>query len=159
MRVAVWSPLPPERSGIADYTAELLPELARHVEVEIVVEPGRELASEVAAWPRRAVDDLPGAVARGEVDLVLYHVGNSAEYHERIWETALELPGVVALHDYVLHHLVRGIAERRRDLGFWLRELTACYGAAGERGGRRALASGVPLDPFRWPLFERLVDR
>ncbi len=159
MRVAVWSPLPPERSGIADYTAELLPELARHVEVEIVVEPGRELASEVAAWPRRAVDDLPGAVARGEVDLVLYHVGNSAEYHERIWETALELPGVVALHDYVLHHLVRGIAERRRDLGFWLRELTACYGAAGERAGRRALASGVPLDPFRWPLFERLVDR
>jgi len=159
VRVAVYSPLPPARSGIADYTAELLPELARHVELEIVVEPGQELAPEVASWPRRAVDDLGGAVARGEVDLVLYHVGNSAEYHERIRETALELPGVVVLHDYVLHHLVRGIAERRRDPGLWLRELAACYGAGGERAGRRALASGVPLDPFRWPLFESLVDR
>ena len=34
MRVAYLSPLPPQRSGIADYSAELLPELARHLEIE-----------------------------------------------------------------------------------------------------------------------------
>ncbi|HBL26059.1 MAG TPA: hypothetical protein DD490_04405 [Acidobacteria bacterium] len=34
MRLAWFSPLPPARSGIADYSAELLPHLAEHLEVE-----------------------------------------------------------------------------------------------------------------------------
>ncbi|HPK65555.1 MAG TPA: glycosyl transferase family 1, partial [Thermoanaerobaculia bacterium] len=76
MRVAVYSPLPPQRSGIADYTAELLPALARHAELELVTEPGQSLASELARWPRRPVAELARAIARGETDVVLYHLGN-----------------------------------------------------------------------------------
>ena len=38
MKVAVWSPLPPAASGIADYVAESLPALARHFDVTAVVE-------------------------------------------------------------------------------------------------------------------------
>ncbi len=159
MRVAVYSPLPPQRSGIADYTAELLPALARHAELELVTEPGQSLASELARWPRRPVAELARAIARGETDVVLYHLGNSAEYHERIRETALALPGVVVLHEYVLHDLVRGAALRRGEPDLWIAELAACYGAAGERAARRALATGVGLEPQRWPLFEPVVDR
>jgi glycosyltransferase involved in cell wall biosynthesis len=33
-----------------------------------------------------------------------------------------------------------------------------CYGRSGEAVARRAVATGVPLDPFRFPLFERAVD-
>ena len=36
MRVAYYSPLPPERSGIADYSAQLLPALRERIEVEVV---------------------------------------------------------------------------------------------------------------------------
>lgn len=34
MRLAYYSPLPPMRSGIADYSAELLPHLAAHCDIE-----------------------------------------------------------------------------------------------------------------------------
>jgi glycosyltransferase involved in cell wall biosynthesis len=159
MRVAVYSPLPPQRSGIADYTAELLPALARHHELELVVEPGWSPGPELARWPRRDPADLPGALTRGEVGVALYHLGNNADFHAGIWRTALAAPGVVALHDFVLHHLVRGMAQQARDPQLLARELARAYGPAGERAARRWLTTGVPLDPFRWPLFERVVDR
>ena len=36
MKVASFSPMPPERSGIADYTALLLPALRERLEIEVV---------------------------------------------------------------------------------------------------------------------------
>ena len=40
MRLAVWSPLPPSTSGIADYVAESLPTLSRHFDVVTVTDDG-----------------------------------------------------------------------------------------------------------------------
>ena len=36
-RLAYVSPLPPLRSRIADYSVELLPELARHYDIDVIV--------------------------------------------------------------------------------------------------------------------------
>ena len=63
MRVAYYSPMPPERSGIADYSALLVPALAKRVEVDVA--------------PRNGTRDG---------DVALYHVGNDAEVHGWILE-------------------------------------------------------------------------
>ncbi|TIR62559.1 MAG: hypothetical protein E5X12_01515, partial [Mesorhizobium sp.] len=36
-KLAYFSPLPPERSGIAGFSVELLPELARHYDIDVIV--------------------------------------------------------------------------------------------------------------------------
>ena len=95
MKVAYYSPLPPERSGIADYSAHLLPALRERIEVE-VVKRGRTRP------------------ARG-TDLSLYHVGNNPDAHGWIVDALRKRPGVVVLHDFVLHHLVAGLTIGRRD--------------------------------------------
>ena len=74
MKVAYYSPLPPERSGVADYSAMLLPELEQRLEIDVVRRGARRRA-------RRA--------AR-HADLALYHVGNDPEHH---WWIVDELPG------------------------------------------------------------------
>jgi glycosyltransferase involved in cell wall biosynthesis len=107
MKVAYYSPLPPSRSGIADYSALLLPELERRIDVT-VVRPGRF---------RRA----PSA------DVRLYHVGNDAEQHAWIVEELRRRPAVVVLHELVLHHLVVGMTIAHGD--------SAGYLAAMEREG------------------------
>ena len=94
MRVAYFSPMPPERSGIADYSELLLPSLRRRVEVAVV---------------RRGRRRPP----RGS-DVCLYHVGNNPEAHGWIVEALRRRPGVVVLHDFVLHHLVAGLTIARR---------------------------------------------
>lgn len=159
MRVAVYSPLPPRPTGIADYTAELLPHLARHVSVELVVERGFRPAPELASWPRRRPGALAAALGRGEVDLVLYHLGDNRAFHGEIWRTALAVPGVVVLHELALHHLVRDSTLHRGDPEAYVAEVAYAGSAEGEAAAREAIASGVPLDPYRWPLCERVVDR
>ena len=114
MRVAYYSPLPPSRSGIADYSALLLPELERRLDV-VVVRPGR------FKRPPKA-------------DIRLYHVGNDAEQHAWIVEELRRRPGVVVLHELVLHHLVVGMTIARGD--------SAGYLSAMEREGGRSLRAG-----------------
>ena len=48
-------------------------------------------------------------------DVALYHVGNDPEVHGWIVERLRARPGVVVLHDFVLHHLVAGLTLGRKD--------------------------------------------
>ena len=131
MKVTYYSPLPPERSGIADYSAMLLPELQNRLDVD-VVRRGRR-------WARRV---------RGG-DVALYHVGNDPEHHSWIVEELRRRPGVVVLHDFVLHHLIAGMTVGRRDANGYLDAMQREAGVVG-----RMLAHGV-IDGLLPALWER----
>ena len=118
MRVAHFSPMPPERTGIADYSALLVPELQKHMEV-VVQRRGR----------RRP--------ARG-ADLNVYHIGNNPDAHAWIVEALRRSPGLVVLHDFVLHHLVAGMTLGRGDGQAYI---DAMHREAGVSG--RLIAHGV----------------
>ncbi|MES1211257.1 MAG: glycosyl transferase family 1, partial [Acidobacteriota bacterium] len=159
MRLAYFSPLPPQRSGIADYSAELLPHLARHLEVEAFVDEGvradPELASRFSVRGDRA---FPALWEAGRYDAVLYHVGNNHEYHARIWRTLQRYPGITVLHEPMLHHLVRGMTLGKGNLDGYVEEMRYAYGRTGEALARRSVGTGIPLDVWSYPLFERVVD-
>ncbi len=131
MRIAYYSPLPPERSGIADYSALLLPALSRLVEVDVV---RRGRTRPVAA------------------DVALYHVGNDPEAHGWIVEALRRRPGVVVLHDFVLHHLVAGLTIGHKDGPAYLAAMERDAGIPG-----RLLAHGV-LDGRVPPPWETRPD-
>ena len=128
MRIAYYSPFPPERSGIADYSALLVPALRERIEVDVVTR-GR----------RRRM--------RG-VDLAVYHIGNNPDAHGWIVDALRRAPGLVVLHDYVLHHLVAGLTIGRRDGHGYLDAMEREAGVVG-----RLLAHGV-LDKRIPPLWE-----
>src|SRR5436309_11330785 len=159
MRVAYFSPLPPQRSGIADYSAELLPCLAEHLEVEPFVDEGVRVDPALAArFPVRGDRAFPALWAAGRYAAVLYHVGNNPDYHARTWRTLVRYPGITVLHEPMLHHLVRGMTLGHGDLAGFVEEMRYAYGRTGEALARRSLGTGIPLDPWRYPLFERVVD-
>jgi glycosyltransferase involved in cell wall biosynthesis len=124
MRVAYFSPLPPERTGVADYSALLLPALRRKVDVE-VVRRGR----------RRA--------PRG-TDVALYHVGNNPDAHAWVVDALRKRPGVLVLHDFVLHHLVAGMTVGRRDGHGYLDALEREHGVVGRLLGHGVLDKRIP---------------
>ena len=128
MRVAYFSPMPPEKTGVADYSALLLPALEKRVQVT-VARRGRKRA-------------LRGA------DLRLYHVGNNPDAHAWIVDALRRTPGAVVLHDFVLHHLVAGMTVGRRDGHGYLDAMEREHGVVG-----RLLAHGV-LDKRIPPLWE-----
>jgi glycosyltransferase involved in cell wall biosynthesis len=149
LRILWGSPLPPTRSGIADYSAEVLPHLARAAEVEILEPPGWEAPGR-AAWLqglRRRSWDFAGNP--GFVSVV--HLGNNP-YHLWLARRLRALGGIVVLHDTVLHHLL--VEEAAAD-DAWPRfaaELEEAYGRRGSAvaAARRWGYSGL-LDPFLFP--------
>jgi glycosyltransferase involved in cell wall biosynthesis len=160
LRVAYASPLPPQQTGIADYSAELLPHLAEHLELELFTEePHRVIPVLADRFPIHNLKTLPERA--GRYDAVLYQLGNSADYHGRIYKILQEIPGVVVLHEYVLHHLVRGLTLVRGDAaGYaaYLEEMRYAYGRSGLALAKRSLDTGIPVDVWGYPLFERAVD-
>lgn len=157
MRLAWLSPLPPQRSGIADYSAELLPHLAEHLELELFVDEGVKVSPDIRArFPVHGDRAFPEM--RGRFDAVLYHLGNNVDYHARIWRMVVRFPGVVVLHEAMLHHLVRGMTLSKGDLDGYVEEMRYAYGRTGHALARRSLDTGIPLDVWSYPLFERVVD-
>lgn len=125
LRLAYFSPLPPARSGIADYSAELLPYLAERADITLFTDQ----ADAPGDLPRRPVDAFPAE--RWAYDLPLYQMGNSA-HHAAIYGMLRRYPGVTVLHDYVLHHLVAELtlgagsfAAYAREMGYNLGEAAA----------------------------------
>ena len=131
MTAGFYAPLPPARSGVADYAAALLAELRQHGRVE---------------------------VAPARCDVALYHLGNN-RLHGEIYRRACEVPGVVVLHDAVLHHFLLGrldeagyIAEFAYNYGEWNR------GLAGELWCGRA-SSATDRRYFDYPMLKRIAER
>jgi len=143
MKVAYFSPLPPSTSGIADYSALLLPALEQLVDVE-VVRPGRT----------RPVADA---------DISLYHVGNDPDAHGWILDALRRRSGVVVLHDFVLHHLLAGATIGRNDGHAYLAAMEREAGAAGRMLGWGVLEGRVPplweVRPTEFPLVGEILDR
>jgi glycosyltransferase involved in cell wall biosynthesis len=100
-RLAYISPLPPERSGIADYSAELLRDLTRWYDIDVVVRDhaGMSDADIRATCGVRSTDYF--IAHHQQYDRVLYHFGNS-EFHEHMFELFERIPGCVVLHDFFL---------------------------------------------------------
>jgi glycosyltransferase involved in cell wall biosynthesis len=158
-RVGWASPLPPQRSGIADYSARLVPALAERLEIELLAEPGqrpeRALAERFAVRP---LAGLPGLAAERGYDAVVYQMGNHPGFHGGILGALLRHPGIVVLHEAVLHHMVRELTLSAGDPDGYAEAMRYAYGPTGRALALRAIATGVPLDPWRYPLFERTVD-
>jgi glycosyltransferase involved in cell wall biosynthesis len=128
VKVAYLSPMPPERTGIADYSGLLVPALRERVELQVV---------------RRGARRLP----RG-IDVALYHVGNNADAHGWIIRALRRNRGVVVLHDFVLHHLVAGLTVARGDKDGYLDAMQRDAGVTG-----RLIAHGV-VDGLLPPVWE-----
>jgi glycosyltransferase involved in cell wall biosynthesis len=107
--LAFVSPLPPARTGIADYSAELLPALAQHYEIVLIVDRetvdiatiGMEFPIRDPAWLRANA---------GSIDRVVYQMGNSP-FHDYMRELMIEVPGTVVLHDFFLGALFGWVEE------------------------------------------------
>ncbi len=130
MTVGFHSPLPPARSGVADYAAALLGALRRYGRIE---------------------------VGSRSADVQLYHLGNNP-IHREIYRRALAQPGVIVLHDAVLHHFFLGCLDHRH----YVEEFVFNYGEW-DPGLAEALwasraNSGTDERYFRYSMLRRIGE-
>jgi glycosyltransferase involved in cell wall biosynthesis len=137
--VALLTPLPPARTGVAHYASLLLPPLSQKLRV-------------------RAFESAQG-YRRGDFDEVIYQLGNNP-HHEWIYEEAMCEPGVAVLHDLVLHHLIVESTLARGDAAAYVAALEASHGAAGAAWARgRAAGLHTELGNFLLPASVDVAQR
>src|SRR5947209_8476870 len=137
MRVAFFSPLPPARSGIADYSEALIESLKPLVDLEVFSSPERPFD------PSR-------------FDIALYHVGNNG-FHAFVYETALRHPGVVVMHESNLHHLLADITIKRGDWDAYVAECEYNGGAPARAFAERVRKLEVGHDYDGLPMTGRVL--
>jgi glycosyltransferase involved in cell wall biosynthesis/SAM-dependent methyltransferase len=137
MRVAFFSPLPPARSGIADYSEALIESLKPLVELEVF------------SGPDQAFDPA-------RFDVALYHVGNNG-HHGFVYETALRHPGVVVMHESNLHHLIADLTIKRGDWDAYVQECEYEGGAAARAFAQRVRKLEVGPDYEGVPMTKRIL--
>ncbi len=130
MKLAYFSPLNPQPSGISDYSEELLPYLAAHAEIDLFVDgfkPSNSELLESFRWFDYAANPecLEGLL---RYEAIIYHMGNDHRYHNGIARVMRQHPGVVVFHDFALQDFFLGQARDAGDMGSYLDELEICHG-------------------------------
>jgi glycosyltransferase involved in cell wall biosynthesis len=148
-RLAMLTPLPPARSGIADHSAQFLPYLAQHFEIDVYVDghsvSGKGLISNFRIFHVQSFRSNANAY-----DVILYEFGNS-EFHAHMLSLLEEFPGVVVLHDVFLSGLIGYLEFNLGDKDRYVREMLAAHGST----ARHIMA---PVQAHNDPTFASMVD-
>ena len=125
-RMALFTPLPPCRSGIADYNAAFLPYLARHFAIDIFVDgyatSDSHLRERFAIFSHQDFEQRSAQYA-----VVVYEMGNS-EFHAYMLPYLARHPGVVVLHDAYLSGLYGYIDFQCGERGRYVAEMLGAHG-------------------------------
>jgi glycosyltransferase involved in cell wall biosynthesis len=159
LRIAYFSPLPPQKSGVAVYSRELLSQLGRFATIELFVDDGVRPEPEIRdhfLW--HSYRDYEKLQEKEPYDVTIYHIGNNV-IHEYIYRTLLKHRGIVVLHDYVLHPFLQHITLQKGDRSAYVAEMKYSYGPEGEKMARAYADASYPFADFlKHPLNERVID-
>jgi glycosyltransferase involved in cell wall biosynthesis len=99
-RIAWLSPLPPQKSGIANYSYWLVKGLRQFLDIDLYCDArdlSNELKNEFAVYPLTVFPQQ-----RQWYDETIYHLGNNSLFHKEIYKLAWNFPATIVLHDYNL---------------------------------------------------------
>jgi glycosyltransferase involved in cell wall biosynthesis len=158
MRLAIFTPWPPDRSGIAAYSAELLPALATNLDIDVfLANPAAHVTTaDAGSAPHgslrlRSAFEFQPLHLQAPYDLVVYQLGN-ARCHDYMWAYLVRYPGLVVLHDGQLHHSrARALIARGREADYRA-EFAWCHPDA-PPDLAEFVVNGLQGSPyFLWPL-------
>ena len=154
-KIAWLSPLPPQRSGIANYSYCLVKALAARFDIDLYYDdqaPLPEVREKFEVYP--LTDFLEH---RERYDEVIYHLGNNSSFHKRIYEFAWSFPGTVVLHDYNLSAFMHE-AFYRRNHELYRQALPNGHGYEGSKG-LQSLIHRLHPNPSQSPMSHAIVGR
>ena len=148
MKINFFSPLPDERTDIANMSAMVLPELAALAEVRAWTAQAtwRGGLGRNYTIHRFVADEIDSATVNW-ADVSFFNIGNNGHFHRSIFNVARRFPGIVILHDLKLAHFVNAYADTPGpDREYYLAEM--------ERTGmldeaQRFLAAELRFESFK----------
>jgi len=140
MKIAYFSPLNPVKSGISDYSEELLPFLSEYFDIDLLIDPSWQPENHTI---KKAFNLVPFEAASFDpscYDAIIYHMGNDYKAHRCIYDSLKKYPGIVVLHDLVLQGFYAERYDETGDFHSYRKLLEKHYSDRGTR-----IAEGIRL--------------
>jgi glycosyltransferase involved in cell wall biosynthesis len=163
-RIAWFTPLSVQ-SAIGEFSVHVTAELAKLADVEIWTsdEPPYHTTDVPVIGYSRDSKDLDVLAHR---ELIVYNMGDYLPFHGQMHAVAQRHPGIVILHDRVMHHLYAGmwLTEAERFPEVYVERMGIYYGASGEEVAQESLeGTRLPIwesdeEVLRYPLYEEAIS-
>lgn len=163
MKIAYFSPLSPDASGIADFAEELLPELRKHMEVDLFCRILPEKETITNNFKIYKLDDIENRELRESYDHLVYQAGNNVRFHGELLEKFKKYPGILEIHDFAMHHYLAESTFVKGDYQGYVETMAYCHSKRGEMTARKYLAGEARApwenDALRYSVNKYLVDK
>lgn len=133
IKIALFSPLKPVKSGIADYVEEMLIELSKHIDIDIYVSKDSKPETQKIKEHFKIIPFEKKSFRPDEYDEIVFQMGNSYLPHRYMYEAMKEITGIVVLHDYVLQGFYAGMYFTTGDFSAYSSVQKKFYGQKGEK--------------------------
>lgn len=157
-KIAYVSPWIPQRTGIADYSYNLVNCLKNKTDITLFLDNIDCMDNDRCfGLPIRVLDSLPSLIH--EFDTVIYHIGNNTHFHRTIYKMAWDYPGIVVLHDYNIHSFIADGFLRTKEEKYYKDALIDGYGNIGENHYKDIIKNHITGDINTFPLSKALAER
>lgn len=152
-KIAFFSPLPPKKSGISDYSASLLRRLSRFWEIDIFIDDNYRCNDDfiTSNFDVYSYHDFENLKQLRKYDSIVYQVGNS-DNHAYMFDLIRKYPGVVVLHDIFLSGVIYWITAKVGKLDEFIEEVIYSHGDYGKELVEKAKRNQINWDYLIWNL-------
>lgn len=166
MKIAWFSPLPPLKSGISEYSELVIRHLKKYAQVDLWVDgfsPRIDFYEEFKIIDYKSHSYVLPLL--NTYDAIVYNMGNNPDFHSGMYDVLNQYSGIVILHDYVMHHFMAGYwIDKKQNIEGYFREVKKQYGDNVESEARRSLNGlSKPLfeteKVFEYPLNENIINK
>ena len=155
-KVAWLSPLPPQHSGIANYSYWLVKGLGPYVDIDLYCD-GPELDAglkEFQVFPLSAYQPR-----RQQYNETIYHLGNNSLFHKEIYKLAWNFPATIVLHDYNLSAFLHDAFYLKPDWRLYEEALVLGNGHSGDKKAPSGFIPRLRRHGGTVPMSDAIVNR
>jgi glycosyltransferase involved in cell wall biosynthesis len=162
MKIAWFTPFSAE-SAIGRCSEEIIPVLSRVASVDLWhPETTQERPTTVPRMRFRRAEDIdPSSLA--QYDLIVYNLGNHWPFHGEIFRVSQMMPGLIVLHDFVMHHFMAAYYfDHLKKPDRYIDAMERLYGKPGRAIAETALSgNGLRIwetnEVANFPMFEEVI--
>lgn len=152
-KIAIVTPWPCQESGIANYVYKLLPFLSVHMAIDLFVDFKAIGNGEFEEFHYGELFDISELDLRHKnYNQLIYEIGNSSEYHTRIYEYFLKYPGIAEIHDFILQPFFYCSFYEKKKYKKFLQALVSGYGEEGKKYYDRLRNGFGRIENDRFPM-------
>lgn len=158
MNIAFFTPLPPVKSGISEYSENLLDCLNEQCKVTVFIDEYEVLPNIKNKYKVLSFQKYEEKNRQDPFDLNVFQVGNNY-YHHYMHDFILSYGGITVLHDYVLHHSLAWMTLVKGEYEKYIEEMEYNYSEIGrELAQLRLRGIWSEFQHFLYPLNKRYIQ-